>query len=73
MLSISIQILRHSIPGKQVFLTTDISFQAAGFAVLMEDDPNQKININTQNRCPSSLWVNHMYSFKQNAYLGQGK
>ena len=34
--------LRQSIPGKQLVLITDASFQAAGYAVLIEDDPNQK-------------------------------
>ena len=34
--------LRQPIPGKQLVLMTDASFQAAGYAVLIEDDPNQK-------------------------------
>ena len=34
--------LRQPLPGKQLVLTTDASFQAAGYAVLIEDDPNQK-------------------------------
>ena len=34
--------LRHPLPGKQLVLMTDASFQAAGYAVLREDDPNQK-------------------------------
>ena len=34
--------LRHSLPGEQLVLMTDASFQAAGYAVLIEDDPNQK-------------------------------
>ena len=34
--------LRQPIPGKELVLMTDASFQAAGFAVLFEDDPNQK-------------------------------
>ena len=34
--------LRQSLPGKQLVLMTDASFQAAGYAVLIEDDPNQK-------------------------------
>ena len=31
-----------ALPGKQLVLTTDASFRAAGYAVLIEDDPNQK-------------------------------
>ena len=34
--------LRQPLPGKQLVLITDASFQAAGYAVLIEDDPNQK-------------------------------
>ena len=34
--------LRQPLPGKQLVLMTDASFQAAGNAVLVEDDPNQK-------------------------------
>ena len=34
--------LRQPSPGKQLVLMTDASFQAAGYAVLIEDDPNQK-------------------------------
>ena len=34
--------LRQPLPRKQVVLMTDASFQAAGSAVLIEDDPNQK-------------------------------
>ena len=34
--------LRQPLPGKQLVLMTDAGFQAAGYAVLIEDDPNQK-------------------------------
>ena len=34
--------LRQPLPGKQLFFLTDASFQAAGYAVLIKDDPNQK-------------------------------
>ena len=34
--------LRQPLPGKQLVLMTDASFQAAGYAVLVEVDPNQK-------------------------------
>ena len=33
--------LRQPLPDKQLVLMTDASFQAAGYAVLIEDDPNQ--------------------------------
>ena len=34
--------LRQPLPGKQLVLMTDTGFQAAGYAVLIGDDPNQK-------------------------------
>ena len=34
--------LSQPLPGKQLVLMTDANFQAAGYAVLIEDDPNQK-------------------------------
>ena len=34
--------LRQPLPAKQLVLMTDASFQAAGYAVLIEDDPNQQ-------------------------------
>ena len=34
--------LRQPLPGNQLVLMTDASFQAAGYAVLIEDDPNKK-------------------------------
>ena len=34
--------LRQPLPGKQLVLMNDASFQAAGYAVLIEDDSNQK-------------------------------
>ena len=34
--------LRQPKPGKQLVLMTDPKFQAAGYAVLIEDDPKQK-------------------------------
>ena len=34
--------IRQPLPGIQLVLMTDASFQAAGYAVLIENDPNQK-------------------------------
>ena len=34
--------LRQPLPGKQLVLMIDASFQAAGYAILIEDDPHQK-------------------------------
>ena len=34
--------LRQPLPNRQLVLMTDASFTAAGYAILTEDDPNQK-------------------------------
>ena len=34
--------LQQPIPNKQIALMTDACFGAAGYAILIEDDPNQK-------------------------------
>ena len=36
--------LKQPLPGKQLVLMTDASFRSAGYALMMEDDPQQKIN-----------------------------
>ena len=35
--------LKQPIPGKQLVLMTDASFRSAGYALIIEDNPNQKI------------------------------
>ena len=44
--------LRQPLPGKQLVLMTDASFRAAGYAVLIEDDPNQKYNSTRKTYAP---------------------
>ena len=34
--------LHQPLPGNQLILMTDVSFQAAGYPVFIEDDPHQK-------------------------------
>ena len=36
--------LKQPIPGKQLVLMTDASFRSAGYALMIEDNPNQKIH-----------------------------
>ena len=36
--------LKQPIPGKQLVLMTDASFRSAGFALMIEDNPDQKYN-----------------------------
>ena len=35
--------LKQPIPGKQLFLLTDASFRSEGYALMIEDNPDQKI------------------------------
>ena len=44
--------LRQPLPGKQLVLMTDASFQAAGYAVLIEDDPTQEYNSTRKTYAP---------------------
>ena len=44
--------LRQPLPGKQLVLMTDASFQAPGYAVLIEDDPNQKYTSTRKTNAP---------------------
>ena len=53
--------LQQPLPNKQIFLMTDASFAAAGYAVLIEDDPNQKLtsfqNSNAPVGCDSKTFI----------------
>ena len=44
--------LRQPLPGKQLVLMTDANFQAAGSAVLIEDDPDQKYSSTRKTYAP---------------------
>ena len=44
--------LRQPLPGKQLVLMTDASFQAAGYAVLIEDDQNEKYTSTRKSYAP---------------------
>ena len=39
--------LKQTIPGKQLVLMTDASFRSAGYALMIEDNPDQKIQSRT--------------------------
>ena len=36
--------MKQPIPGKQLVLMTDASFRSAGYALMIEDNPDQKIH-----------------------------
>ena len=46
--------LRQPLPGKQLVLLTDRSFRAAGFAVLIKHDANQKYTSTCKNSAPTA-------------------
>ena len=47
--------LKQPIPGKHLILRTDASFRSAGYALMIEDNPEQKIPIKKENVCTSRL------------------
>ena len=44
--------LKQPIPGKQLVLTTDASFRSAGYALMIEDNPDQKIQSKRKTYAP---------------------
>ena len=44
--------LKQAIPGKQLVLMTDASFRSAGYALMMEDNPDQKIQSKRKTYAP---------------------
>ena len=44
--------LKQPIPGKQLVLMTDASFGSAGYALMIEDNPDQKIQSNRKTYAP---------------------
>ena len=47
--------LKQPIPGKHLVLRTDASFRCAGYALMIEDNPDQKFPIKKENVCTSRL------------------
>ena len=48
--------LKQPIPGKQLVLMTDATFRNAGFALMIEDNPNQKCGQNRKST-PREVWL----------------
>ena len=44
--------LKQSIPGKQLLLMTDASFRSAGYALMIEDNPDKKIQSKKKTYAP---------------------
>ena len=50
--------LQQPIPGKQLVLTTDASFRSAGYALMIEDNPDQKIQSKRKTYAPVAFASN---------------
>ena len=44
--------LKQPIPGKQLVLMTDATFRSAGYALMIEDNPDQKIQLKRKTYAP---------------------
>ena len=64
--------LRQPLPGKQLVLMTDASFQAAGYAVPLEDDPNQKYTSTRKTYAPIAYGSKTYSPSNQNVNLRKG-
>ena len=50
-------LLKQPIPGKQLVLMTDASFRSAGYAKLIEDNPDQKLQSKRKAYAPVAFWL----------------
>ena len=51
--------LKQPIPGKQLVLMTDASFRSAGYALMIEDNPDQKIQSKRKTYAPVAFVSNN--------------
>ena len=49
--------LKQPIPGKQLVAMTDASFRIAGYALMIEDNPDQKKTVKAENVCHRGNWL----------------
>ena len=49
--------LKQPIPGKQLVLMTDASFRSAEYALMIEDNPDQKKTVKAENVRPRGIWL----------------
>ena len=54
--------LKQPIPGKQLVLMTDASFRSAGYALMIEDNPNQRIQSKRKILRTCRLWVKNFFA-----------
>ena len=49
--------LKQPFPGKRLVLMTDASFRSAGYALMIEDNPDQKIQFRKENVRTCRVWI----------------
>ena len=49
--------LKQALPGKQLILMTGASFRSAGYALMIEDDPQQKIQLKMETFRTNWFWI----------------
>ena len=53
--------LKQPIPGKQLVLLTDASFKSAGYALMIEDNPDQKIQSKWKTYAPVAFCIKSLF------------
>ena len=61
--------LKQPIPGKQLVLTTDASFKSAGYALMIEDNPDQKIQSKRKTYAPVAFGSKNFSPAQLNMYI----
>ena len=51
--------LKQPIPGKQLVLMKDASLRRAGYALMIEDNPDEKDTVKAENVSPRGFWLKH--------------
>ena len=49
--------LKQPIPGRQLILMTDVSDRSAGYALMIEDNPDKKIQSKLKTYAPRGIWL----------------
>ena len=53
--------LKQPIPGKQLVLMTDASFRSAGYALMIENNPDLKIHSKRKTYAPRGVWLKNFF------------
>ena len=61
--------LKQPIPGKQLVLMTDASFRSAGYALMIEDNPDEKIQSKRKTYAPVAFGSNFFPGTTQNVHI----